>query len=163
MFDAFLKIEGIDGESRDSKHQNEIEVLSYEWQVEQPATATQSSLGGRAAGRANFGKFTITKGVDKASPKLFLGCASGEHYASARLELCEAGGDKQPYVEYKLTDVMITDFKPQGTRGEGEKRPLEVVSFAYAKIETKYTQISDKGTPSGTVAAGWDLTKNQKV
>ena len=28
-FDAFLKIEGIDGESTDDKHQKWIEILSY--------------------------------------------------------------------------------------------------------------------------------------
>lgn len=33
--DIFLKINGIDGESKDATHQNEIEVLSWSWNVSQ--------------------------------------------------------------------------------------------------------------------------------
>ena len=32
-FDAFLKIEGIDGESADKTHPGEIEVVSFSWGV----------------------------------------------------------------------------------------------------------------------------------
>ena len=42
-FDAFLKVDGIDGESQDSKHKSEIELLSYSFGADQPAT---SSVGG---------------------------------------------------------------------------------------------------------------------
>ncbi|EHC95270.1 Putative cytoplasmic protein USSDB7A, partial [Salmonella enterica subsp. enterica serovar Rubislaw str. A4-653] len=30
-YDIFLKIDGIDGESMDDKHKNEIEVLGWRW------------------------------------------------------------------------------------------------------------------------------------
>ena len=32
-YDIFLKIDGIDGESMDDKHKNEIEVLSWRWNM----------------------------------------------------------------------------------------------------------------------------------
>ena len=32
-YDIFLKIDGIDGESMDDKHKNEIEVLSWRWNI----------------------------------------------------------------------------------------------------------------------------------
>ncbi len=34
-YDIFLKIDGIDGESMDDKHKNEIEVLSWRWNIHQ--------------------------------------------------------------------------------------------------------------------------------
>ncbi len=40
LFDAFLKIEGIDGESADSKHKGEIELLSFSWGETQGGSAT---------------------------------------------------------------------------------------------------------------------------
>ena len=34
-FDAFLKVDGITGESTDHKHKGEIEVLSFSWGIKQ--------------------------------------------------------------------------------------------------------------------------------
>ena len=43
--DVFLKVDGVEGESSDSKHKNEIEVLSFSWGVTQAITGTVSSSG----------------------------------------------------------------------------------------------------------------------
>lgn len=162
-FDAFLKIEGIEGESTDDKHKGEVEVLSYSWGATQRASASASSAGSITSERADFHPFTIVKALDKASPKLYLSCASGEHLKSVRLELCRAGGDKQPYMEYKMTDVIVTSVRPGGS-GQGESVPLEEVSFSYGKIEWKYTQTKvEGGKGAGNVVAGWDLKTNKKV
>ena len=162
-FDAFLKINGVPGESSDAKHKDQIEILSYSWGVDQPQTNSASSHGSLSAERANFHPFVVVKAIDKASPKLAVGCAGGDHYTEAILEICRAGGDKQPYMEYKMTDVMVTSYRPGGTGG-GEALPLEEVSFSYGKIEWKYTQTKVAGGQgSGNVAAGWDLKENKKV
>jgi type VI secretion system secreted protein Hcp len=162
-FDAFLKCEGIDGESADDKHKNQIEVLSYNTGVTQRASGSASSHGNLASERADFHPLVIVKALDKASPKLSLACATGEHLKTVTLELCRAGGDKQPYMEYKLTDVIVTSVRPGGS-GRGESVPLEEVAFAYAKIEWKYTQTKvEGGGGGGNVVAGWDLKANKKV
>lgn len=98
-FDTFLKIEGVEGESTDHKHRGEIEVLSYTWNVSQPATVSASSHGSLSAERADWGAFSVVKALDKASPILTIACASGQHFPSARLEICRAGDEKQPYME----------------------------------------------------------------
>src|SRR5512141_296981 len=70
-FDAFLKIDGVPGESSDDKHKDWIEVLSYSWGVSQPSSGSASTAGGATAERANFSDFSVVKALDKASPKLF--------------------------------------------------------------------------------------------
>ena len=119
-FDAFLKIDGIPGESTDDKHKDWIEVLSYGLGIQQPASATASSSGGATSERANFQDFSITKALDKASPKLALACANGTHIASITLELCRAGGDKLKYMEYKLTNCIISAYHDGGFSGGAE-------------------------------------------
>lgn len=162
-FDAFLKVDSIDGECLDSGHEGWIEVLSYGWGVVQPTSGTPSSAGGLTAQRADFKPFTVIKALDKASPKLALGCAGGEHFKSAILQLCRAGGDKQLYMEYKLTDVIVSSFYPGGQHSS-ENLPTEEVAFSYGKIEWKYVQTKVAGGQgSGNVAAGWDLKTNKKV
>lgn len=163
MFDAFLKIEGVDGECTDDKHKDWIEILSYSFVVAQPHSGAASTAGSLSAERANFGDFSVIHAIDKSSPKLFLACASGEHLKSAKLELCRAGGDKQPYMEYKMTDVIVSSVRPGGT-GHSETLPLEEVSFNFGKIELKYTQTKvEGGRAAGQVASGWDLKTNKKV
>ena len=162
-FDAYLKIEGIPGESTDDKHKDWIEVLSFSWGVNQPKSSASTS-GSRSAERADFHDFTITKLLDKASPKLAIGCASGEHYKTATLEICRAGGDKIKYMEYKLSDVMITSYVPGGHSAGNEVLPIDEVHFTYGKIEWKYTQTdASTGKAKGDVAAGWDLNSNKKI
>src|SRR5688572_14489207 len=79
--DYFLKIDGVDGESTDDKHKGEIDVESFSWGVTQ--TGTFSHGGGGGAGKVALQDFHFTMKVSKASPTLFLACASGQHYKTA--------------------------------------------------------------------------------
>lgn len=163
-FDAFLKIDGIDGESTDDKHANWIEVISYSTGISQTASGSASTAGGATSQRADFQDFSIAKALDKSSPKIALGCADGTHIKSVILELCRAGGDKVKYMEYKLSNCIVSSFRPGGSAGGTEKLPLEEVSFNFGKIEWIYTQQKRAdGSGGGQVAAGWDLEKNKKV
>jgi len=163
-FDAFLKIDGIPGESTDSKHKDWIEVLSYSCGVSQRASASASSSGGATAERADFQDFSIVKALDKASPKLALACADGSHIKEITLELCRAGGDKVKYMEYKLTHSIVSSVRPGGSAGGNETLPLEEVSFNFGKVQWTYVQQKRAdGSGGGNVAAGWDLQQNKKV
>jgi type VI secretion system secreted protein Hcp len=159
-FDAFLKIEGIPGESTDDKHKDWIEVLSFSNGISQPASATASSAGGATAERANFQDFTISKLLDKASPKLMLACADGTHIKEVKMEICRAGGDKVKYMELKLSNCIVSSVSVGGGGGE----PTETTSFNFGKIEWIYTQQKRAdGSGGGQVAAGWNLETNKKV
>lgn len=158
--DNFLKIDGIKGESTDDKHKDWMEILSFGWGVSQTASASTSSTGGGTSARADFQDLTITKTMDSASPLLFKACAKGDHIKEATLELCRSGGDKLKYMEYKLTDVVISSVSAGGGGGE----PTESVSLNYGKIEQTYTkQKRSDGTAAGNVTAGWDLKANKVV
>lgn len=159
--DNFCKIDGIDGESTDDKHNKWIEVLSYSWGVSQMASASASSSGGGTTQRADFNDLTITKLLDSASPKLSIACAQGDHIKEVKLELCRAGGDKLLYMEYKMSNVVISSVQ-QG--GGGGSEPVETVTFNYGKIEWTYTkQKRADGSGGGNVPAGWNLETNAKV
>jgi type VI secretion system secreted protein Hcp len=161
-FDGFLKIDGIPGESTDDKHKDWIEILSYNWGVSQPSSATASSAGGGTTERADFHDLAITKLVDKASPKLFELCASGKHIPTVTLELCRAGGDKLKYLELKLEQVIISGCSHGAATGGSDPFPTENITFNYGKNKVTYTQQKRAdGTGGGNVTGGWDLTANK--
>jgi type VI secretion system secreted protein Hcp len=161
-FDAFLKIDGIDGESDDDKHQKWVEILSFSHGLSQPSTGSRSSGGAATAERVNHQDFSVVKTLDKASAKLALACCKGTHIKEVKLELCRAADDKAKYMEYKMSDVIISSVRPGGSAQGGETLPLEEVSFNYGKIEWTYTETDHKtGKPKGDVKANWDCVANK--
>src|SRR5436309_614292 len=53
--DYFLKIDGIEGESQDSKHKNEIDLESFSWGETQ--SGTHGAGGGGGAGKVSMQDF----------------------------------------------------------------------------------------------------------
>jgi type VI secretion system secreted protein Hcp len=161
-FDAFVKIDGIPGESTDDKHKDWIEVLSFNHGLQQPASVTASSAGGGTAERVNHADLQITKHIDKASPKLHENCCTGKHLKDVTIELCRAGGDKLKYLEIKMEQVIISSVSPAGIPKGDDGFPTESVSFNYGKIKWTYTQQKRAdGSGGGNVTGGWDLTANK--
>lgn len=159
-FDTFLKIDGIPGESTDDKHKDWIEISSFSHGLSQPASAVVSSAGGGSAERLNHADFTVTKLLDKASPKIYEFCCTGKHIKEVTIEMCRAGGDKMKYMEIKLQEAIISNVSSSGS--SGSDFPNESVSFNYGKINWTYTQQKRAdGTPGGNVPAGWDLIANK--
>ena len=161
-FDAFLKISTVPGESTDDKHKDWIEINSFSWGVSQPSSGSRSSGGAASGQRVNHTDFSVVKSLDKASPKLFAACCKGEHIPEVTLQLCRATGDKLKYMEYKMSDVMVSVVKPGGASQAGEPLPLEEVSFNYGKIELIYTATDHKtGKSAGDVTASWSVVNNK--
>lgn len=118
--DYFLKIDGISGESTDDKHKGEIEVESFSWGVTN-TTLTRAG-GGAGAGRAQFQDLAFNTRVSKASPSLFLKCATGEHIKQAVLTATtmDAKGQSQEFLKITLSDVLVSSYQSSGQATVGQ-------------------------------------------
>lgn len=159
--DMFLKIDGIPGESTDNNHKDEIDVLSYNWGESQPAPPA-SSAGGTAAGRVAMQDFHFAMRINKASPKLFLACASGAHIRNAILTVRRSGGNPVEFLKWTLTDVTVGSYQTATGAPAGEP-PLEQISLRFAKIEVEYRPMKPDGSLDAPIKAGWDLQANSLV
>ncbi len=160
LVDYFLKIDGIEGESADSKHKGEIDVINWNWAEHQAGTMQYG--GGGGAGKVQMEDFSFSMRTCKASPKLLQACASGEHIKSATLVARKAGKEQQEYLKIKFTDLLVTSYSTGGTAA-GEVVPVDSISLNFAKIEYEYKEQKADGTLGGAVPAGWDLKENKKV
>jgi type VI secretion system secreted protein Hcp len=149
----FIKIKDIPGESADKSHSKEIDILSILW-----SNAVPSSSGGAASTKlAPENLLSVTKYIDKSTPKLFEALATGKHIDDATLVVRKAGSTPVEYLKYTLQDIMVTSYS---TSGSGD-RPTESISFNYGKIEVQYTELNADGTPGKVTVQGWDYTKKQ--
>lgn len=158
--DAYLQIDGIKGESADSRHPAWIEVTDVQFGVTQPRSATASTGGGHTAERAELSEVTFTKVADISSPILFQTCAMGKTIPKAKIEFMRADGNGEPikYFEIELENVLIGQVRPD----QGSDNMLyETVQLKYSRIRVKYTQQKISGGAAGNTAGGWDLAANR--
>ena len=153
----FIRIGDIKGESHDSRHKDEIEVLSWGWGMANSAAA--SSGGGAATGPASFQDITFTHLIDRASPSLMLACASAQHFRDARLTVRQPGTTTpEEYLLLSLADVVVTSVQNSGTEAAGSL--LEEVSLNFSRIDYEYRRQGPDGKLEEGVHFKWDLQQN---
>jgi type VI secretion system secreted protein Hcp len=153
-FDAFLEIEGVEGESTRKGFEKMIQIDSFSFGAHNPTSI--GSGGGGGAGKVSLSNFNITKVSDAASPGLFQACCTGKHFPKAKVTLHKAGGDESlPYLTYEFEKVFIENIDWGGASG-GDDRPSENVSLAFGKVEILYQPQSEAGSAAGAVSASWD-------
>lgn len=163
LFDAFLKLDGIKGESADTSHKGEIDIESFSWGTEQ--TGTGHVGGGLGAGKVHFQDLHIVKKTDAATPLLVLNCANGSHIKTGTLVCRKAGGTQLEYLKIKLTDVLISSYQGAIDWGDGrDSMPSDAFTLNFAKIEYSYQpQGADGKAQGGPIMAGWDVKAQKAV
>jgi len=157
--DIFIKIAGIDGESGDDKHKNEIEVSNWSWQIRQDTNMHSGSGGG--AGKATVEDLTFEHYVDRSSPNLMKYCLSGKHIDTAVLVVRKAGGNPLEYLKLTMSDVIVTMVQPAGS--SKDERISEQVRLSFAKIKQEYMVQNAQGGSGGAVTAGYDIKANKEA
>lgn len=137
--------------------------------------------GERAAACAPAGKrqhkpITISKEMDKSSPKLMEAATKGKVFASpaprgsmtfkGQLSGC-AVGNRYPNatlqtasMRYEMENVLVSSCSSSGSGGgSGSSPPMEEISFNYEKITT-VSATQDKQAPK-TKVRGWDPEKKE--
>jgi len=158
--DIFMKIDGIDGESQDSKHTNEIDVLSFHWGATQDSSMHVGTGGG--AGKVSVDDLTFVHYCDKSSPILAQNCMSGKHMATALLTVRKAGDNPLDYYKITMTDVLISSLAVGGSNDKGD-RISETVGLSFAKVKIEYQPQGKDGSASGGVVVGQYDIKAAKV
>lgn len=147
-FDAFLLLEGIPGESTDSKHKDWIDVLSF-------------SHGLAKADRSEplFSDFTVGKWQDKSSPELALRAANRKPISRALLELTQSSGSRLRFYQVSLSNCVVRAWDVGGNAGT--VLPTESIALEYSWISWTYTEFDATGRPRGDVSAYWDIVRNR--
>jgi type VI secretion system secreted protein Hcp len=154
--DIFAKIGDIKGESTDSKHKGEIDILSFSWGVTNSGTI---GGGGGGAGKATFQDLSFTHSIDKASPLLLKACATGEHIKEATITQRKAGKGQQEYLIIKMNDIIITGVSLSSSESGGSS---ENISMAFAKVDLEYKPQRPDGSLDAGIHFKYDIKANKE-
>jgi len=155
--DMYLKIAGIDGESKDSAHGGEIDVLAWSWGMSQ--SGSMHAGGGGGSGKVSVQDISVTKYVDKATSNLLLACCKGDHLDEALLTVRKAGGNPLEYLLITMKGVLVSSVSTGGS--QGEDRLTENISLNFREVEVKYQPQDDAGAADGgTIDMTWNIQAN---
>jgi type VI secretion system secreted protein Hcp len=110
--EMFLMIQGVRGESTDKDHDGWIDVLSFSGSLTRPGSGVKGTSPSR--GTVSMGDISVTKEIDKASPKLNDALSKGTHFPEIELEMRAATGGSGQSIIYTLKDVVIGSIAKSG-------------------------------------------------
>lgn len=138
---CYLVVEGenqgkIEGSVKVKGHEGKILIQAVDHTIEIP----KSPQTGLPTGKRVHMPMTVTKEIDKSSPKLYQALTSGEQFKSVSLEFyrISAKGTEEKYYTVKLGKAILTNMQswtPNCLAPESKQMGhMEDASFTYEKI-----------------------------
>jgi type VI secretion system secreted protein Hcp len=150
----FLKIDGIEGESYDARHRNEIDVLSWSWGE---THAVNYASTGVPTVKVSVNDLHFVMKTNKATPKLMQACASGQSLGNAVLSTVRSSSkEQQEYFRILLSDVRVSSYNTGGSSGDGTNFQTDQASLSFSKIELEYKEQQPNGMLGGVIRGVWD-------
>lgn len=151
------------GSSQTDGFVNQIVAQSIQWGQ---GTSVSPSSKGFLASKPSFSDISITKELDKSSPKLMQASAVGNKYRDVIISFTRSnsapGGSSTEFVYLKieLKDVLITSLSTSHATGGGSV-PNESVSLVFGAIKTTFTPQKSDGTADTAVVGQWNIITNR--
>ena len=143
---AYLKFDGVDGESTDKDHKGWIDIESFSQTITRP---NSDSTGARSRGGATLGDIVVAKELDKSSPKLAESVLIGNVFPTVEFQLASSAGT---YFTYELKNVIVTSYS---ISGDADQIPMEEFSLSFGEIKVTYTEMDSEGNKKGNVEYSW--------
>lgn len=156
--DMFLMLDGIKGESADSKHKGEIDIESFSWGMAQTGSGHRGS--GSGSGKVDVNDISIVKVVDKSSPSLMLACANGKHIPKGKITVRKAGENPLDYLTIDLENILVSNY--QASHATSADTPTESLTLNFVKVKLEYWTQTDKGAKGENANFSWDIAQNAK-
>jgi type VI secretion system secreted protein Hcp len=157
---GYMKFDGIDGESQDTNHKNWSDIHTFHQGHHKPNTGTGVK---RKHSDVVCDDWTITKAVDKASPKLAEAVWNGKVFPKVEIEITRSYTDKgrQCYLKWELKNVAVVGYTISG-HCQGADVPLEELTLNAEEMKCEYKEADHAGKEKGTIAYSWKVEEGTK-
>ena len=153
---AYIKFDGMDGETLDKDHKGWSDLLSFSQAIHQPGSGGTGAT--RRRGDVILDDISCSKEMDKASPKIAEAVCKGKVFPKVEIHLTASTTDagRVTYYAYELTNVMVTSYNVGGS-GQSEDVPAEDFSLNFEEIKTTYTEVDATGSSKGNTEYSWKV------
>jgi type VI secretion system secreted protein Hcp len=160
-FEAFLRLDGIRGDSLDGRHIGFMDVKSYRWRLTNPMDL---GGGGPQPNNPRFHPMRIVKPLDSATPVLFETAAEGDLLDYGVLVVRKVVDGEPVLIKYNMTNVKVVFVRHIGdTRAMVQYNnpyglPFEEVDLVFQKMTMTFQRLDEAGVPVGPpVVRSFDL------
>jgi type VI secretion system secreted protein Hcp len=151
-----MQIQGISGNVTDANHKNWIQIKSMHTEMGRMVNHRVGFGEPRDSSIPKFETMEIAKRADNASGDLYQRACSGKTMPLVKIHICNESNSQSPYVEYLLSDVLITRFIDSANKSG---MPSEQLHLSYLKMERSYINKTASGALSAPKRVGYDLMK----
>ncbi len=135
--DMYLRVEGgraglIRGEAVDADHLDEIELLSWNWGMNNSQTP-----GGTDRNRATFQNLRVMKRVDSASTGLMSALRSNDTI-KATLSVRKAGHEQIEFFRINLERGRIVELNTHSVTHDGVPELIDELVISFPKVKVEY-------------------------
>jgi type VI secretion system secreted protein Hcp len=180
---AYLKFDGINGESKSLGHEGWSEIVSFSQAIHKPGSSIDTT---RRRGDIIFEDIVIVRQIDKASPKLAESICTGKVFPKVEIHLTgpsKGSACQGIFYRYELKNVMITSYKVSGSNPlayalvapapdsilpysgpfivQAVDAPMEELSINYEEIKVTYTECDSTGKAKGNVEYNWKVEEGE--
>ena len=157
---AFIKFDGVDGESQDKDHKNWSDLASFSQGLRKPGGGATGAA--RRRGDVVLDDIQVVKQLDKSSPKLAESMCKGKVFPKVEIHLTASYTDagRVTYYAYELKNVQVSSYEVGGS-GQAEDVPMENMSLNFEEIKVTYTECDSTGKKKGNVEYTWKVEEGK--
>jgi len=153
----YMKIDGINGNVTAKGYENWISIESMHFGVNRSIHTPVGSNRNRESGIPSISALEITKLIDQSSTNILQQILKGTAIPTVQIDLCTTQSTHQPYLQYKLSNVLISNRHIY--HEQGQHRPLEVLKLHFTHVEERFTPYSTQHRPQSPIISGYDIQK----
>lgn len=156
---AYIKFDGVDGESQDKDHKGWSDILSFQQAVRVIKEDATSQTRRR---QVVLDDIVVVRELDKSSPKLAQALLTGQVIPRVTIQLTRRGADStQPvFYAYELKNVIVTSYSIGGG-AQSDQVPTEEFSLNFEEIKVTYTEFDETGASKGNVEYSWKVEEGE--
>lgn len=142
---AFVKYEGIDGESQDTNHRQWIDVQAIDWGTHEP--------GGGATGQSRrsgavVSEVEVVVRIDGGTAEVLRSVNTGKVFPAVTIDACEgpssdpctaqrqSGRLQHCYLKWELNNVVVTSYQ---VNASGDERGTATLGMQFEDVRIGYT------------------------
>lgn len=150
----YVKIDGIEGDATHESHKNWVDVGSMQFGVGRAISTPSGRAANREASEPSISEVTLTRELDKSSPKFFKEAVAGKVGKKVQIDLVTTGDPGDTFMTYTLENALVSGYS---VSANGSGRPHETISLNFSKIELKYTPYDAGHKPQAPIVSSYDI------